>query len=134
MPLLVTTRKQNRMIAKLQFVSIPVKDQQRALEFYTQKLGFEVTTDQPMGPGQRWIELAIPGAQTGVVLFTPPGQESRIGTFFNGSFATADVEKTYAELEARGVEFVQPPKKESWGTSAIFKDPDGNQFVLSSEE
>jgi predicted enzyme related to lactoylglutathione lyase len=48
------------------------------------------------------------------------------------SFSCDDVEKTHAELTARGVEFVQPPKNESWGTSAIFKDPDGNSFVLSA--
>ena len=45
------------MIKAMKFASIPVKDQQRALEFYTRKLGFQVMTDQAMGPGQRWIEL-----------------------------------------------------------------------------
>lgn len=43
-----------------------------------------------------------------------------------------DVKKTYDELVAKGVEFVSPPKKESWGTSAMFKDPDGNSFVIGS--
>jgi predicted enzyme related to lactoylglutathione lyase len=85
-----------------------------------------------MGPGQRWIELGIPGAQTGVVLFTPEGHEDRIGGFFNGSFMCDDVEHTFRQMSARGVEFVQPPKKEPWGTSAIFKDPEGATFVLSS--
>jgi len=46
------------------------------------------------------------------------------------SFAVDEVEKTYRELSERGVEFVQPPKRESWGTSAVFKDPDGNSFVI----
>ena len=119
------------MIKAVKFVSIPVKDQNKALEFYTKKLGFQILTDQPFG-NQRWIELRIPGADTGVVLFTPPGQEGRIGTFANISFACDDIQKTYEELRTRGVEFQQPPKKESWGTSAIFKDPDGNAFVLSS--
>jgi predicted enzyme related to lactoylglutathione lyase len=117
---------------RIKFVSIPVRDQDRALAFWTQKVGFLVATDQPMGEGRRWIELKIPGAQTGLVLFTPPGHESRIGTFANISFATDDVEKTYRELSERGVEFEQPPRKESWGWSAIFKDPDGNTFVLGS--
>ncbi len=120
------------MIKALKFASIPVKDQQRALDFYTRKLGFHVTTDQPMGPGMRWIELALNGGGSGVVLFTPQGHESRIGTFTGLSFVCDDVEKTYQELVQRGVEFAQPPKKESWGTAAIFKDADGNTFVLSS--
>ena len=67
-----------------------------------------------------------------VVLFTPPGHEDRIGTFSGISFVCDDVEKTHTELAKRGVEFTQVPKKESWGTSAIFKDIDGNTFVLSS--
>lgn len=118
------------MLKRLKFAGIAVKDQDKALAFWTKKIGLQVATDQPMGPGQRWIELKIPGAQTGLVLFTPPGMEDRIGTFHNLSFAVDDVEKTYQELVAKGVEFLQPPKKESWGTSAIFKDPDGNSFVM----
>jgi predicted enzyme related to lactoylglutathione lyase len=123
------------VIKAVKFVSIPVRDQDRALEFYTAKLGMTVMTDQPMGPdpgAQRWIELAIPGADTRVVLFTPPGQEDRIGGFSTAVFASDNVEKTHQQLTARGVEFVQAPKKEPWGTSSIFKDADGNQFVLSS--
>jgi predicted enzyme related to lactoylglutathione lyase len=120
------------MIKQLKFVGIPVRDQDAALAFWTEKVGFRVATDQPMGPGQRWIELSIPGAQTGVVLFTPEGHEDRVGSFFNGSFLCDDVEHTWRQMSARGVEFVQPPKKEPWGTSAIFKDPEGATFVLSS--
>ena len=120
------------MIKSVKFISIPVADQQRALEFYTRKLGFQVTTDQPMGPGQRWIELGLNGG-SGVVLFTPPEHQERIGTFSGISFLCDDVETTHKELAQRGVEFTQPPKKESWGTSAIFRDIDGNSFVLSSK-
>ena len=121
------------MIKAIKFVSIPVRDQDRALEFYTQKLGFEILTDQPMGPGQRWIELGIPRAETRVVLFTPAGHEDRVGGVSNVAFVSDNVEKTYQDLAAKGVEFVQPAKKEPWGTSAIFKDVDGNQFVISSK-
>jgi predicted enzyme related to lactoylglutathione lyase len=120
------------MIKQLKFAGIAVKDQDAALAFWTQKVGLRVATDQPMGPGQRWIELAIPGAQTGIVLFTPEGHEDRVGTFFNGSFACDDVEHTYRQMSERGVEFVQPPRTEPWGTSAKFLDPDGNTFLLSS--
>jgi predicted enzyme related to lactoylglutathione lyase len=121
------------VIKAIKFVSIPVHDQQRALEFYTRKLGFQIMTDQAFGPGQRWIELGIVGADTGVVLFTPPGQEDRVGAFSGISFVTDSVEKTHAELSARGVEFTQAPKKEKWGTSAIFKDSEGNQFVIGTK-
>ena len=120
------------MITQLKFAGIPVRDQQRALEFSTEKLGFEVSTDQPMGPGQRWIELRIANSPTRVVLFTPPGHEDRIGTFFNGSFQCDNVEATFRQLTQRGVEFVEAPTKQPWGTFAKFKDPDGNTFVLSS--
>jgi catechol 2,3-dioxygenase-like lactoylglutathione lyase family enzyme len=120
------------MIKGVKFVSIPVHDQDRALLFYTEKLGCRVVTDAPMGPGQRWVELAFPRAETGIVLFTAPGQETWVGHFLNVAFWTDDVFATAAELDARGVEFEQEPKKESWGTSAIFRDSEGNRFVLSS--
>jgi predicted enzyme related to lactoylglutathione lyase len=120
------------MITQLKFVSIPTRDQARALDFYTEQLGFEVATDQKFDDKQRWIELRIGNSATRVVLFTPPGHEERIGAFFNGSFACDDVQATYRQLTARGVEFVSPPQKQPWGEFAIFKDPDGNQFVLSS--
>lgn len=119
------------MITHLKFVGLPVKDQDKALKFWTEIVGFKVTTDQPLG-AQRWIELGIGNSQTGLVLFTPEGHEDRVGGFFNGSFSCDDVEATYRQLKAKGVEFVQPPKSEPWGTSAIFKDVEGNRFVLSS--
>jgi predicted enzyme related to lactoylglutathione lyase len=119
------------MIRQIKFVSVPVRDQDRAL--YRDKLGFKVGTDQPFDEKQRWIEMRIPGAETGVVLFTPQGQEDRVGTFFNGSLACDDVRKTYDELKSRGVEFQGEPRKEPWGTYAIFKDSEGNSLVLGSK-
>jgi predicted enzyme related to lactoylglutathione lyase len=120
------------MLKRVKFVGIPVRDQDRALAFWTQKFGLQVATDQPMDNGQRWIELKILGAQTGFALYTPPGHEDRIGTFQSISLEVDDVEQAYRELTKLGVEFAHLPKKESWGSSAIFKDPDGNSFVLSS--
>ena len=119
------------MITHLKFASVACRDQDAALKFWTEKIGFRVVTDQPMG-AQRWIELAIASSQTELVLFTPDGQEDRIGSFFNGSFACDDVEATYRQLTERGVEFKGPPEKQPWGTYAIFKDPEGNEFVLGS--
>lgn len=120
------------MITNLKFASIPTHDQDRAVTFWITQMGFRVLTDQPMGPGKRWIELGIAGAETRIVLFTPEGHEDRIGTFFNGSFACNDVEHSHHQLSERGVEFASPPQKQPWGTYAIFRDPDGNSFVLSS--
>jgi predicted enzyme related to lactoylglutathione lyase len=120
------------MIRKVKFVSIPVSDEERALEFYTKRLGFEVLTDQSYGEGQRWIELGIPRAETKVVLYRPENGDG-IGTFQRMAFQADDVEQTWREMKARGVEFTQDPKAESWGTAAGFKDPDGNTFVLSSK-
>src|SRR5688500_20313793 len=93
------------MITHLKFVGIPTRNQDAALAFYTEKLGFKVVTDQPMGPGQRWIELRVGNSDSRIVLFTPEGHDDRIGTSFNGAFACDNVERTYEELKARGVEF-----------------------------
>jgi predicted enzyme related to lactoylglutathione lyase len=120
------------MIRGIKFGSIPVRDQDRALAFYTEKLGFNILTDQPFGE-QRWIELGIPGAESGIVLFTPKEHESHIGTFSHLSFLCENVEKTYQGLLPRGVDFDGPPQKMPWGTFVKFSDPDGNQFVLSSK-
>lgn len=120
------------MITNVKFVSIPVRDQDKALAFWTEKVGFDVLTDQPMGPDKRWIELGIGAAETRIVLFTMDGQEDRIGTAFNGSLACDDVKATYRQLSERGVTFKTPPTKQPWGMFAIMKDSDGNEFVLSS--
>lgn len=120
------------MISHIKFVGIPVHDQKRALHFYTEKLGFTIITDQPFDARQRWIELRIPKADTRIVLFTPAGHESRIGSFTGISLACDDVEQTYAELLARGVEFRGPPQKQPWGTFVILRDSEGNEFVLGT--
>ncbi len=121
------------MIRGIKFISIPVKNQDAALKFYTDALGFKVVTDQEFIPGgQRWIELSIPGADTGLSLFTPDGHEERIGTFQPISFWCDDVFATAKIFKSKGVELAAEPKKEVWGTMAKFKDPDGNEFVFSS--
>jgi predicted enzyme related to lactoylglutathione lyase len=120
------------MVRKLKFASIPVGDQDRALDFYVNKLGFTLVTDQPMGPGQRWVEVRPPKGESGVALFTPPGHEDRVGTFTGLSMECDDVQKTYDELTAKGVEFEKPPKTESWGVAAVMKDSEGNRIVLST--
>jgi catechol 2,3-dioxygenase-like lactoylglutathione lyase family enzyme len=120
------------VIKAIKFANVPVTDQDRALDFYTKKLGFRVVTDAPFHGPQRWIELGLPRAETKLVLYAAPGQEGWIGGLINVAFVADDVEATAREMKARGVEFVQEPRKADWGTSAIFKDPDGNRFVLAS--
>ena len=118
------------LLRRLNYVGIPTRDQDRALAFWTEIMGCIITTDRLVGE-KRWIELAIPGAQTGLLLLTPEGQEDRVGTFFNGSFGCDDVEYAYEKLCERGVEFLGPPEKKPF-PHVYFKDPDGNSFFLSS--
>lgn len=118
------------MLKRVSFVTINVEDQERALRFYTEKLGFRVFTDQPMGNSGRWIELELPGAQTRVTLFKGPVDNAAQTPAL---CLTADnAERTFEELKAKGVQFVQPVQKASWGTSAILVDSEGNWVLFSS--
>jgi catechol 2,3-dioxygenase-like lactoylglutathione lyase family enzyme len=120
------------MIRGVKFASIPVTDQDRAITFYTEKLGFRLLTDQPFDGKQRWVELGIPGADTRVVLFRFD-QGPQPGGTMNVTFWTDDVEATARDLQTKGVEFTTPPTKAPWGTFAIFKDQDDNRFVLGTK-
>jgi catechol 2,3-dioxygenase-like lactoylglutathione lyase family enzyme len=120
------------MIRGVKFVSIPVADQNRALAFYTEKLGFRIVTDQPFSDTQRWIELGIPGAETRVVLFQF-GEKFQPGGDMNFTFWTDNVVETAQELKRRGVHFTMEPKTFEWGSSAAFEDVDGNRFLISSK-
>jgi predicted enzyme related to lactoylglutathione lyase len=116
------------MIKRVNFVSVPVQDHDRALAFYTQKVGFKVFTDQTMGQ-MRWIELTIPGSETRVVLHkNGQAPSDKIPAL---ALVADDVEKTFADLRDKGVQFTQPPKKEHWGEHAIFKDSEGNLVVFT---
>src|SRR5215475_6736781 len=115
-------RRRTPVITHVKFVSIPVRDQYKSLAFYTEKLGFKLVTDQPHDDKQRWIEMRVGSSDTHFVLFTM--DESRIGGFFPGALACDNVDKTYEQRKARGVEFVSPPTKQHWGTFAIIKDLD----------
>jgi predicted enzyme related to lactoylglutathione lyase len=122
------------MISRIKSVSVPVSNQERAVAFYTETLGFTVAVNLPFHETQRWIELQIPGGETRVVLFASEEQENRRDSLPYIIFTTYDIEATCAELVQRGVNFIKPLTKESWGSAAIFSDPDGNRFVLSSSE
>ena len=122
--------KEDRMIPFAKSTTVYVRDQQRAVDFWVNKMGFEKRTDLPMGPDARWIEVSPPGAQTVLVPYTPPWLESRIGTFSGIVFDCDDIQATYKELRRRGVEFTEEPTQQSWGLQAQFKDSEGNGYVL----
>jgi catechol 2,3-dioxygenase-like lactoylglutathione lyase family enzyme len=114
-------------ITRVGTVIVPVSDQDRALEFYVGRLGFEKRLDAPFGGG-RWVEVAPPGAATTIALVSQEGAPTGIEV----SLATEDAEADHAELLARGVEadaelirmgeYVPP--------MFTFRDPDGNRFRM----
>ncbi|MFB8776547.1 VOC family protein [Streptomyces broussonetiae] len=119
-------------ITHASFVTLPVSDQDRALRFYTEVLGFEVTVDRDMPPG-RWLQVAPRGAQT-VFTLSGPG----MGGFAPGStqgimLLTTDVDADCARLAEAGVA-VQGPDELPWGRMASFRDPDGNGLMLLTEK
>ncbi len=126
------------MLTNIGTITVQVTDQDKALEFYTQKLGFEKRSDEPLGPNQRWIEVAPPGAQTRILLYkaTPeaPGAASyeeakaRIGQPTGMVLEVDDIEATFAQLKSNGVPIEQEPQKQPWGWWGIFADQDGNTY------
>ena len=136
------------MITKMSHVLIWVKNQQEALEFYRDKLGFEVDTDAAMGPDFRWLTMRIkdqPGFEiilaepkAGMLLDEESAAQLRSlidkGVLGGGVFDADDIYKTYNDLKARGVEFKGPPSEQSWGTATVLKDNSGNWFSLSQEK
>ena len=121
------------MLTHVNTIGIQVSDQDQALDFYVNTLGFEKVQDSPMDEeGTRWIEVAPAGAQTRIVLskgYGPqdPGQP---GGFTGFVFAADDIEATCETLEARGVNITVPLSVEPWGKWAQFADPDGNEFGI----
>jgi catechol 2,3-dioxygenase-like lactoylglutathione lyase family enzyme len=113
------------MIRGIKFVGIPVRNQDVSLKFYTEALGLKVVTDQPFTDTQRWIELLIPGAQTGIALYTPEGHEKRIGEFQSMAFWCDDVFATAKVLKSKGVTFAEEPKNEPGGRSPSSRTPTG---------
>ena len=102
-------------------------DQQVALEFYTQKLGFteRVNMEHFEMPDIRWIELVPPGGSTAIVLSTWEDSTSR-GTIV---LVTTNIEADYAELQAKGLN-LPPLDRQPWGISTLITDPDGNKLLL----
>jgi catechol 2,3-dioxygenase-like lactoylglutathione lyase family enzyme len=134
------------MIKALTHVVVYVLDQDRALDFYTQKLGFEVRTDARLD-GFRWLtvgpkaqpEVAIMIANPSPPMFSPEdGAAVRAlvakGALNGGVLETDDCRVTYEELRAKGVVFLQEPADRPYGIEAIFRDDSGNWFSLTQHK
>src|SRR5437016_12601609 len=136
------------MITKMSHALIWVKNQQEALEFYRDKLGFEVDTDAMVGENYRWLTMRIksqPGFE--IILMEPVAgmmldEESAAqlrglsnkGVLGGGVFEADDIYKTYDELKARGGEMKGPPTVQPWGTGTVMMDSRGHRFSLGREK
>ncbi|MEZ4668546.1 MAG: VOC family protein [Anaerolineae bacterium] len=136
------------MINRLAVATLWVKDQNEALRFYTEKLGFEIRADVTVGD-YRWISVGLksqPDFEIGLSALKAGGllTEDEVqmlttlvesGKLGHGVWKTDDCQKTYDELLAKGVEFVQAPTDRPYGTiEAVFKDTSGNIMVLSQDK
>jgi catechol 2,3-dioxygenase-like lactoylglutathione lyase family enzyme len=132
------------MINGINIVSVWVLDQDSAKEFYTSKLGFELTTDVTLDNGMRWMTVRPPGnASQDFVLMDPAhsmldaqtAEQVRAlvakGALSPGVMATTDCWGDYKVLVERGVEFIQPPAERPYGIEAILRDDSGNWFSFT---
>src|SRR6478752_3842281 len=132
------------MIQRMSHSAIFVLDQDIAKDFYVNKLGFEVSMDQSMPNGFRWLTVSPKGQSDLQIILMKvapsPFEGSNVqkiaglmkkGAFGAGVFQTADCRKTYEEMKAKGVEFLSPPKDQFYGVEAVFRDPFGNWFSLT---
>jgi catechol 2,3-dioxygenase-like lactoylglutathione lyase family enzyme len=130
------------MKARITHVPLVVSDQDRALEFYTTKVGFEKRADVKGPTGHRWLTVAPQGSDVEFALVVGKqqtrvdgAQDPKAGTAgLQIALSTNDCRGDYEALRARGVAFDIPgyekPQRAPWGTSAYFRDPDGNAWAL----
>jgi len=117
-------------------VCVFVDNQDRAKEFYTNKLGFELRTDQPLSPGaaNRWVAVAPKSAVTEIILYkVDENWEHYKGTVGKSQAITLNVtnmDAVYKDLKAKSVEFVSEPDPQPWGTYATIRDSEGNHLLL----
>jgi predicted enzyme related to lactoylglutathione lyase len=114
-------------------VVVEVEDQDRALGFWTEQLGFELVTDAPYGE-ERWLEVRTPDKAVTLVLELrrgerPTAPDPGLPTS-NVFFYAEDLQQTHQELTARGVQFPQPPVQQPFGWWSLFADSEGNRFAL----
>lgn len=118
------------MITRMRYTSITVTDIGAALDFYVATLGFKVLVQMPLPGDNQFVMVAPPEGGSNLVFSLPlPGREHVAST--SVAFESDDVQGTYEELVARGVEFVRAPDRTPWGgIEAMFADPFGNRFML----
>jgi catechol 2,3-dioxygenase-like lactoylglutathione lyase family enzyme len=118
-------------ITQIGTVMVPVADQDAAIAFYTEKLGFELRSDIPFGNGDRWVDVAPAGASSTVALVTPrEGEATGIDTRL--AFASEDIDADYAALKARGVDVDAEVMRMGGPVPPMFffRDQDGNRLLL----
>jgi predicted enzyme related to lactoylglutathione lyase len=119
-------------ISKVANVIVPVADQDRALQFYTEVLGLEKRVDAPFGDGNRWIEVAPPGADTPIAI-CPPGPGLTPGGKDTGiSLQTDDIDAFHAQLKDRGVDVDAEVSRFGDAVPPLFwlRDPEGNTLMV----
>jgi len=136
------------MITRLSHATIYVLDQEEALKFYRDKLGFEVRTDAKMDNGFRWLTVG-PKTQPELEIILMAVKESPMfaadkvaalrsliqsGSMGVGVLDVDNCQKTYEELKGKGVEFMSPPTERFYGIEALFKDNSGNWFSMSERK
>ena len=121
-------------VNKISTVVIPVADQERAIEFYTQKLGFEKRTDVPFGPeeGFRWVEVAPVGAVTTIAVVPPPPGGSTGNRETGIGLQTDDIDAYHAELDSNGVDVDPEVSRMGDPVPPLFwlRDPEGNTLMV----
>ncbi len=126
------------MTIRIHLTSVFVDDQERALRFYTDVLGFEPRSDVPLGNGDRWLTVAPPD-QEGVELLLEPASHPAVGPYRTAiiadgiplaSFAVDDIGAEHERLVHAGVTFTQPPTAMGPVTTAVFDDTCGNLIQL----
>jgi catechol 2,3-dioxygenase-like lactoylglutathione lyase family enzyme len=118
-------------VAQVATVMVPVADQDRAIDFYVEKLGFEKRADVPFGDANRWVEVAPVGAATTVALVQPmEGQET--GVESRVAFETTDIEADHAALRERGVDVDAEVMRMGGPVPPMFffRDQDGNRLLI----
>jgi catechol 2,3-dioxygenase-like lactoylglutathione lyase family enzyme len=119
-------------ISKVGRVCVTVADTDRAIDFYVGKLGFEKVVDEPMGPDMRWVEVAIPGAETTIALAPPPQGQPAGGTQTGICLDTSDVDGAHAALKESGADVDDEVTRYGGPVPPMFwlRDPDGNSLIV----
>lgn len=115
---------------KIATVAVYVENQDKALKFWTEQVGFVVHRSQPMTPDAKWPEVGAEGAESCLVIYPKSLMNDWAERKPSVLFECADIEQRYQEMSSRGVTFTQPPKPMPWGPFAIFLDTEGNWFGL----